>query len=70
MQKFKIGVTERGDAAVHLREWIGKTSSMDAIIAITKGITPELAEYLLSPGIKEKTILHATVTGYGGTVEA
>jgi len=68
MQKFKIGVTERGDAAVHLSEWIGKINDMDAVIAITKGITTELAECLLRPGIKEKAILHATITGYGGTV--
>jgi len=68
MQKFKIGVTERGDAAVHSSEWIGKTSGMDAVIAITKGITPELSKCLLMPGTKEKTILHATITGYGGTL--
>jgi len=68
MQKFKIGVTERGDAAVHISEWIGKINDMDAIIAITKGLTPELAECLQRPHIKEKTILHATITGYGGTV--
>ena len=68
MQKFKIGVTERGDAAVHLSEWIGKISRMNAVIAITKGITSELSECLLRPGIKEKTILHATITGYGGTM--
>ena len=62
-EKFKIGVTERGDAAVHLDEWADKAPGLDAIVAITKSITPEFAKFILTPEIKAKTILHATVTG-------
>ena len=66
-KKFKIGVTERGDAAVHLNEWVDKAPGLDAIVAITKSVTPELTDFILTPGIKAKTILHTTITGYGGT---
>ena len=67
MTNFKVGVTERGDASVHLDEWKPKAGSVNAIIAITKSVTDELSDFLARPEIKKKTILHATVTGYGGT---
>lgn len=65
MSKYKIGITEAGDAGVDL-SWENKLDSVDAAILITKNITPRFSEAALRH--KEKLIVHATVTGYGGTV--
>lgn len=66
MEMVKVGITERGDAGLDL-SWANKLSSVDACIVITKNVfAPEFRQALLSN--KDKCILHATITGHGGTV--
>lgn len=62
---LKIGVTEAGDASLDI-SWADKMQSVSAAIIITKSITPLCSEKLME--YKDKCILHATITGYGGTV--
>lgn len=62
---LKIGITERGDAGLNF-EWVDKL--YQANIIITKHLTVKntrLIDALINN--KEKIILHATCTGYGGT---
>lgn len=61
-----VGITERGDAGVHLVDWLTTSLlyELDFIIAITK------APYVLLENIEllpTNTIIHATITGYGNT---
>lgn len=65
MSMCKIGVTEAGDAGLDL-SWVGKLNSVDGAILITKHITPAFMEAVLAN--PEKIIVHATCTGYGGSV--
>ena len=64
MAKYKIGITERGDAGLDL-SWANKLDSVNGAIIITKEITPGCRKTLLEH--KDKLILHATITGWGGT---
>lgn len=62
---MKIGITERGDAGIDL-SWGSRINEMDFAIIITKNVgAPGFAEELMK--YKNKVILHATVTGFGGT---
>ena len=65
MAKYKIGVTEAGDAGIDLT-WEDKLDRVDGAILITKNITEEFCKAAIRH--KDKVIVHATVTGYGGTV--
>jgi len=65
MAKYKIGITEAGDAGLDL-SWAKKLDSVDGAILITKQATPGFQQLVLEN--KKKFIVHATVTGYGGTV--
>jgi DNA repair photolyase len=60
---FKIGITERGDATIHEKEWLKKIDKMNMAILISKDVPTidSLMRY------KNKIILHTTITGYGGT---
>lgn len=60
-----IGVTERGDPSLD-STWIEKMDDVDGAIIITKNLTDKIIETVLK--YKEKVIVHATCTGYGGTV--
>jgi DNA repair photolyase len=62
---LKIGITEAGDASIDY-SWIEKIKEMDMAILITKNITDKFIEEIMK--VKDKVILHATCTGYGGTV--
>lgn len=62
---LKIGVTEAGDPSFDY-SWTEKIQEMDMVILITKNITDKFIEEVLK--YKKKIILHATCTGYGGTV--
>lgn len=62
---MKIGITEAGDPSVNY-EWTKKTNEMNGIILITKNLTDKFIEEILK--IKDKTILHCSCTGYGGTI--
>lgn len=65
MSKYKIGVTEAGDAGLDLA-WIDKLDEVDGAILITKHITePFIQAVMKTP---DKIIVHATITGHGGTV--
>ena len=62
---MKIGITERGDAALDL-SWVDKLKYVDGAILITKNCGKK--EFLDSLSKSEKPIiLHATCTGMGGT---
>lgn len=62
---LKIGITEAGDPAFDY-SWVDKIAEMDMAILITKNVTDKFIEEILK--VKNKVVLHATCTGYGGTV--
>lgn len=62
---MRIGITERGDAAVHFNEWVPKLDSVDGAIVITKDPTFILEN--LDRFDYQKCIIHCTITGWGGT---
>lgn len=64
MAKYKIGTTEAGDAGLDL-SWVNKLDAMDGAVVITKNITPAFQEAALAN--QDKLIVHATITGFGGT---
>lgn len=60
----QIGITERGDTALHY-QWTKWTEAGNPAILITKN-PQALASYL--PNLSQHNIIvHATITGYGGT---
>ena len=61
----KIGITERGDAGIDFK-WVKKLEKVDFAILITKSVNDKFIEEILK--VKDKAILHATITGYGGTM--
>lgn len=65
MSKYKIGITEAGDAGLDL-SWVDKLGGVDGAIAITKNPTPQFVEAVISN--MDKLIVHATITGYGSSV--
>lgn len=65
MDKPIIGVTERGDPSLDT-SWVGKLPQVDGAIIISKNLTPWLRSTLVAN--QDKCILHASITGYGGTV--
>lgn len=65
MAKYKIGITEAGDASVNLN-WETKTELIDGAILITKNVSSEFRAAVMRHC--EKVIVHATVTGFGGSV--
>ena len=64
MAKYKIGATDGGDAGLDL-SWRDKMNTVDGAVLITKRITPAFIE-----AVKDlpNVVIHATCTGYGGTV--
>lgn len=62
---LKIGVTERGDAALDL-SWSKKLDKVDGAILITKNVNEQFKEEVMKH--KDKVIVHCTCTGLGGTV--
>lgn len=65
MAKYKIGTTEHGDAGIDL-SWVNRLDKVDGAIVITKRVSSGFHDAVLSN--KDKLIVHATITGYGGTV--
>ena len=61
----KIGITERGDGGLDF-SWADKIKDLKACIVISKNINDKLIKHLLEN--KSKIILHATITGYGGSI--
>jgi len=62
---LKIGITERGDAALHLDEWLPKLDKVDGVILISKNPATLLSNAARIPW--EKCIVHCTITGWGGS---
>jgi DNA repair photolyase len=59
---MKIGITERGDGGLD-QSWRNKLKTVDGAIIITKA--PQL---LLKEKMPTNTIIHCTITGFGGTI--
>lgn len=64
MAKYIIGITEAGDAGLDL-SWEPKLGQVDGAVLVTKQITPSFHDAALRN--MDKVILHATMTGLGGT---
>ena len=64
MASYTIGITEAGDAGLDL-SWEPKMDRVDGAILVTKQITPSFRDAALRN--KGKVIIHATMTGLGGT---
>lgn len=60
-----IGITEKGDPSIDYI-WVQKMDMVDGAVLITKNITPKFADEIMK--VKDKVILHASCTGYGGTI--
>ena len=65
MAKYSIGITEAGDAGVDL-SWEKKLEKVDGAILITKNVSRDFRAAVMQNS--SKVIVHATVTGFGGTV--
>lgn len=65
MSKYKIGITEAGDAGLDL-SWADKLDTVDGAIVITKNITTGFYNAVIDH--KDKLIVHATITGYGQSI--
>lgn len=65
MAMYRIGVTESGDASIDL-SWVQKMGTVDGAVVITKQITHGFLDAVLDH--QKKLIVHATLTGYGGSV--
>lgn len=62
---YTIGFTEAGDGGIDLW-WKLRLPKLDGIVLITKNLTPRAQDAILP--VAAKAIVHATCTGYGGTV--
>ncbi len=60
---IKIGITERGDAGLDF-SWYNKRNNYDGLILITKKLSDEFIEKAMNTNC----IVHATITGLGGTI--
>lgn len=58
MPKYKIGITEAGDAGLDL-SWLDKLDAVDGAIVITKCVSPDFYDAVLSN--KDKLIVYVTV---------
>lgn len=65
---MKIGITERGDAGLDYG-WMPKLNEVDGAILITKNITDDFIRHVTLLNSRHyPLIVHATCTGWGGTV--
>ena len=64
---MKIGITERGDAAIDF-SWVDKLSKVDGAIIITKNLTDKFIETFLEQSKVHNLILHCTCTGWGSSI--
>lgn len=62
---MKIGITERGDATLDM-SWVNKIGTVDGAVLITKAVSSKEFQNAVRK-FKNKVIIHATITGYGGT---
>lgn len=66
MAKYRIGITERGDAATDL-SWVRRLPDVDGCVVVTKNITSKAVRDALLANAS-KCVLHATITGWGSSV--
>ena len=65
---IKIGITERGDAALDF-SWYDKLNTVSGAILITKNITDEFIHRVMQAYQNGyKLIIHATCTGWGQSI--
>ena len=64
---MKIGITERGDAAIDF-SWVDKLNKVDGAIIITKNLTDKFIETFLEQSKVHNLILHCTCTGWGSSI--
>jgi hypothetical protein len=62
-RRLRIGITERGDGGLEIDTVLKKLPKLDGAIIVTKA--PQL---LLNKDLPPNTVIHATITGMGGTV--
>lgn len=69
MANAKIGITERGDAGIDF-SWREKLATVNnRAVLITKRLSEKFCDAVLEETAKgAKLIVHATITGFGGTV--
>lgn len=60
---MRIGFTEKGDAGLDFA-WMNKTKNCDGMILITK----HLNYLFMEQAAKVNSIVHATITGHGGSI--
>lgn len=65
MSKYRIGITEAGDAGLDLT-WANKLNTVDRAVVITKCPTSDFVDAVLEH--RDKIMIHITCTGYGGSV--
>lgn len=65
-KNFAIGITERGDAGIDF-DWQHKIQDVDGAILITKNLNYSFVGLLKAAARKKPIILHATITGWGGS---
>jgi DNA repair photolyase len=68
IQLIKIGITERGDAALDFDKWKSKAKEVDGLILLTKDPALLLKRLHKSSVPKDKCIVHCTITGWAGSV--
>lgn len=64
---MRIGITERGDAALSVNTWLSKLDKVDCAILITKNCSNRKFQKALLEN-RKKLILHATCTFLGGSI--
>jgi DNA repair photolyase len=62
---MKIGITERGDAAVNWDIWYPKRHTVDGVILITKNPTGDFIDKISNLDVP--WVLHCTITGWGNS---
>jgi DNA repair photolyase len=60
-----IGITESGDAGLDF-SWVDQVPLMDFSVLITKNLNDKFIKNVINQ--KEKIIVHATITGMGGSI--
>ena len=63
---MRIGITEQGDAGLDLT-WKDKLNRVDGVILVTKNLNQRFRTAALDAMKTTPIIVHATITGWGGT---
>ena len=66
LNHMRIGITERGDAGLDLT-WKDKLNQVDGVVLVTKNLNQHFRTAVLDSMGTKPIIVHATITGWGGT---